>query len=453
MWMKNHLKIRVWLIIAVICCPLLMGCADSEDKTEQITQSGQELTGTLGLEPDFSYARIEQIPSIRIDQEGYRTDSRKNVFIVTTRELKKEFEVQTQKEQKTVLTGNLVLLRQDKKTNECLYIGDFSSFAEEGSYRIYQAETGYSYAFVIDDSIYLTIIDQLYQSLIKKTEQKTSQEIYKLSMLMLTEEVYPYVSVQKKNDNLEKQIERLCTYQDEETGAMPLLLEGADQTASLSATAEFAGLMAQYAGQVQQKDAQKAAEYLQRARKAYTYMEQYRDNVSTDSWYYAAAFLYKATGRQKYSYAIREYDLFPVQSRTISECDFTCMADLAYMMTTYKTDFKRCQERMKIYTDRASDISVHTQRENFYVADGTDKLSNQVLMDQIFTLSIVNHVLSGREYAAIQENYIHYLFGVNQMNCNRLLYDYTSDSSMEAIKEHDTELVKLYFILRGLHVK
>ena len=41
--------------------------------------------------------------------------------------------------------------------------------------------------------------------------------------------------------------------------------------------------------------------------------------------------------------------------------------------------------------------------------DGDDK---EILEDMII-LGIVNHVLSGQEYAGVQRNYVHYLSGVN----------------------------------------
>ena len=40
-------------------------------------------------------------------------------------------------------------------------------------------------------------------------------------------------------------------------------------------------------------------------------------------------------------------------------------------------------------------------------------LMPMLFLEDMLIMGVVNHILSGQEYAGVQKNYIHYLFGVN----------------------------------------
>ena len=79
----TELKTKVWLSLIVICCLLFSACAQTE---ETIVTVPPELVNqdTLEMEPDFSYAVMQQTPHILIDQMGYRSNDKKSVFVKGT---------------------------------------------------------------------------------------------------------------------------------------------------------------------------------------------------------------------------------------------------------------------------------------------------------------------------------------------------------------------------------
>jgi len=185
-------------------------------------------------------------------------------------------------------------------------------------------------------------------------------------------------------------------------------------TVSLSATAQMAGVFAQYVYLYKHTDDPAFInQCLLAAGKAYKYVEKYRDNTDTDAWYYAATQLYRATSQYKYRTAIAEYDTLPVESRSSTELGYTILADFTYLSTPYGTDYNRCAVLLDSYMDKAQSISVSSSRENFYVLEEITSMSDKEILEDMFIMGVVNYVLSGQEYAGVQKNYIHYLSGVN----------------------------------------
>ena len=66
----------------------------------------------------------------------------------------------------------------------------------------------------------------------------------------------------------------------------------------------------------------------------------------------------------------------------------------------------------------------------------------------MIVLGVVNHVLSGQEYAGIQRNYIHYLAGVNAEAKNRLYEEIIAPDSQDG--EYITNIAKLMAILGNM---
>ena len=109
-----------------------------------------------------------------------------------------------------------------------------------------------------------------------------------------------------------------------------------------------------------------------------------------------------------------EYDTLPVESRSSTAQGYTILADFTYLSTPYGTDYTRCAVLLDSYLDKAQNISTNSSRENFYVLEDLDTMSDKEILEDMVILGVVNHVLSGQEYAGAQKNYIHYLSGVNE---------------------------------------
>ena len=441
------MKTKVWLSVCIVFCLILVSCNSPTGKQNLSTKSISQDADTLGLVPDFSYEIIPQTPHILIDKVGYLPDRKKAVFILGD-DLIQQFSVKDSKTGRVVYEGTLNKVGQTKSQNKSLYLGDFSAFTRTGTYEIYQENVGYSYSFKINKMVYQDVFTDLENEINTYTFTNVSSQSYVLANLMMTKEIYP--NAQDNVSFLKQQITSLLDQQDKTTGAVNLDITNENdlrETISLSATAEFAGVLAQYCYNYKEEDLIFAAECLRASQKAYSYMEKYRDNINTDSWYYAATQLYRITGYSKYKNAIKEYDSFPIESRTLSENNFTMLGDIAYLSTQYHTDFTRCQALMNEYLEKAQDISFHSSKENFYVLENIDTISEAELLDSMMLLGIVNYVLSGREYSGIQENYIHYFFGVNEDAINRLTEEYITKEEVHPLENDITKVSEFIFIL------
>ncbi len=448
---------KVWLFCVFICCCLCGGCADRQDQIAPVS-TVPSTQDTLEMEPDFSYAVIKQMPHIFVDQSGYRGKDKKVAFFYGD-EINEAFEVRENGTDKVVYTGALAKVKEME--GKILYTGVFTGFVQEGDYYIHHEQLGDSYDFTINDELYDKRYKELENKLLKEEYKDVGAQAYLLANYMFIHEMEPDKWINESY--IKAKLQTLLEAQDAKTGAFykeirekteveaglntlpgqggPVVLEEQQGTVSLSATAQMAGVFAQYVYLYKHTDDPAFTnQCLLAAGKAYKYVEKYRDNTDTDAWYYAATQLYRTTGQYKYRMAIAEYDTLPVESRSSTEQGYTILADFTYLSTPYGTDYNRCAVLLDSYMDKAQNISVSSSRENFYVLEEIASMSDREILEDMFVMGVVNYVLSGQEYAGVQKNYIHYLSGVNMemkdyMNGNILFEDETdSIDAANAVK-------------------
>lgn len=458
------MKTKVWLSLLIISSLLCTACANAEPVVEAEPQIPLE-QDTLGMVPDFSYAITPQIPHIYIDQMGYRTGDKKMAFFYGE-DLEETFEIRDNETEEVVYTGKLRKVKELEDKN--LYVGDFSSFAKEGSYTVCHSEIGDSYEVIVDDSIYDRQFLVLQKCVEEYTYTNVSDFTYILANLMFIQELFADARVDSAF--VEEKIGLLLNSQDAKSGAFfseifenpagvtePTQQAGVQQmgtetagTISLTATAQMSGLLAQYSVLYKDSNPAFAAQCLAASQKAYKYMEKYRGNTDTDAWYYAAVQLFRATGQYKYRNAINEYDALDSALKSSTNQGYTVLADFAYLSTTYGTDYARCTALLDQYMSKAQNISVNSSRENFYVLENIDTMSDDEILDAMMILGVANYVLSGQEFAGIQRNYIHYLSGVNMEAKNFLLEEMADSTSPEGI--NITNISKLLVIFGNMYV-
>lgn len=442
----------------------LCACAGASDRESDT--ANQEVYAsnviTLGLEPELDYEVPNLRPHILIDDEGYATGGKKVLF-VTGKNLNSAFSLINIDSGETIYEGNLSLVTENYSEKGDLYIGEFTEIYAPGEYRVFQSEVGYSYDFEIKDNIYKDLYRELYDCLQHISTDDNSENCYRVATLMFAHEIYPNAYTNKKY--LRSQIENLLLQQDEKTKNIYAhvqtqqsidkavgtsekdLKDGSEPEISLSATAEFAGVMANYYHDFYEDDTEFATLCLQAATQAYVSMVKYRDNVPTDAWYYAAASLYRATGNENYKNAISEYDSLNSRSRTASTLDYRMLADMAYLNTEYRADYTRCEEIMHEYKNRAMQIVDSTSRQSMYVREDAEDANEQDMLTDMMVLGIVDYVLSGREYSSVQENYLHYFFGRNKDVINRLKEGGAGQDKEIRFTDSIQTLSKLIYIL------
>lgn len=410
------MKKRVWLFCIFISGLVCSSCAVAQEPAEPVSKVPLE-QDTLEMEPDFSYVVPVQLPHVLIDRSGYQSGDKKVAFFYG-KDLEETFEIRDERTEEVVYSGTL---RQVKETDgRMLYTGMFTDFSVAGTYYIHQDQVGDSYSFSIGASIYNQKYKKLESTLLKEKFTMVSDQAYLLANYMFVDEMFS--KTWTNMSYIRAKMEMLLYSQDTATGAFyseimeePVDAGMNDGTISLSTTAQMAGVLAQYVYLYREtEDPVFINKCLQASQKAYRYMEKYRDNTDTDTWYYAATQLYRLTRQYKYRNAIIEYDTLPVESRSSTMYGYTILADFAYLSTPYGTDYNRCELLLDYYLDKAQSISMQSSREHFYVLPDIDAMNDKDILDDMVILGIVNHVLSGQEYAGIQKNYIHYLSGTNK---------------------------------------
>ncbi len=431
---------RVWLIISIVIIALLNGCGF--DYTGAVSEEEVYIT-KLNYTPDFNYIKVPQTPSLITDRLGYEPAGKKVVFLRTDN-TDADYSIIDMSTNEVVYEG--IMTKMDITGNESthLYTGDFSDFSTEGTYRILQEDVGYSYPFDIKKNIYKNLNMDIYNRVATAKYTKTSDLIYVLANLMMTKDIYSDSYINETF--IRNSIERLLKSQDAGTGAVYDLLtvsEELDGEESLTSTAEFAGVMAQFYQLHKEEPDELVLASLQAALRAYQYMDSYRDNVSADSYYYASAAMYRATGQIKYRNAIALYDQMEHEAKQLSQYDFVMLADVAYLKSEYKVDYNRCEQIMTDYLNDMVRLSALTDKQHFYVQSNIDELSENDIICNMMKLGLVGYVVSGHEYASIQGNYIHYLLGVNG-NKRDYMLEGMGDTP---IGENILELSRLIFVL------
>ncbi len=460
---------RTWVITTLILAALT-ACSLPADQSMTADMPAAEPVAdiaTLGYEPVFTYDYSEQRPAIITDRIGYTPTGKKVIYIEGT-DPARDYKIIDNATEEVVYEGKLHRITEadekDTATPEkSIYIGDFTELTGEGTYRAFQEDVGYSYEFSIGRDNYHALYNEAYKTITEAEYIQTSALIYTLSNLMLTHEIY--ANAPAEDSFIRGGIEELLSQQHPRTGAVYQDLQNTetlslieeelshpstatiqtDSMISLSSTAELAGVLAQYYVNYFETDQALAVQSLRAAGKAYNYIDRFREGVKSDSYYFAASELYRATGQYRYRKAIADYDLIPEQSRTVSDYDYTMLADVAYLSSEYKTDYVRCEELMSRYRDRASAISGSSSKQTFYVQADIERISEDELLHNMMTLGLVSYILSGREYASVQSNYLHYMFGINKDMINYYTEPYTEGG--QPLGKDIIRLSKLIFIL------
>lgn len=426
------MKIKVWLSILFIV-GTMTGCAFSFQNNISSDKSNE----TLGLTPDFSYTVTTQVPNILVNQVGYLVEDSK-IAILQGKNLSTDFVIYNAENQQEEYRGILkagkleisdsTVKEADESDKKEIYLADFSKLKKEGTYYIYHSELGYSYEFEIGTTVYDKIEKEVL-SMIQEEVKDTSLMCYQLSALLLTRELYPeYILDANFLDQLCKEkIEYLLKAQDTVTGVIYAnisdveKIKDLDQTQkqqyiSLAATAEFAGTMAIYAYQMRDVDWNVYHQCYQAAEKAYRTIQNSLDNVGYDAGYFAAAHLYRLTGRGKYLQAVNQYIGMKEEQKSYTEYDFSLFADYAYITFRYGVNLESSENVMKKLMARAEEISLSGGRQNYYVSNRREYNDIDGKLSDMGNLALVNFIITNHEYTQLQKNYRDYFMGRNPQN-------------------------------------
>lgn len=409
------MRIKVWLSI-LLCIGMLAGCSFPLDSW---SLSEDREKNTLGLTPDFSYSVEQQTPNILINQLGYRPEDSK-VAILQGRELSPAYYVYHTATDTLVFTGSLkeaglAAYGEDAKEagqENRLYTADFSDLEEEGSYYLFHEELGYSDPFLIENDIYLPLESHILEQLAEENRD-TSGLCYQLAGMLMTQELYgeQIQEIERFHQILEEKIQLLMRARNQETGGVYETIEGTN--ISLAATAEFAGVMAMYAGSLKGRNENLAVDYQRLAEEAYGSIRNSLDNVSYDAGYFAVTQLFKQTGKKQYAQAISQYLSMKEEQKSYTRYDFSLFGDFAYLSCSYGVNLEWSRQLMNKVMKQAENISLTSSRDNYYLSHNREHYQVDGILRDMSVMALVNYIIPNHEYTTLQKNYLDYLLGRN----------------------------------------
>ena len=455
------MKKRVYQIINIIfLISLLTGCGPKPVSEFMIEEQQQD--------SEFDYEKPKSIPNVLVDQVGYETDSTK-VAVFRGENLSKMFEVIEASSGETVYTGEIISNGYNDTLDEFTSYGSFTELRKNGTYYIQTAIIGQSYPFVIGDKLYDELIPQISKNiyynrcgididpeyakdpyvhkachteklLTPDTEEKIDvvggwhtadgqeKDVSKGCMvaanLLLAYEFYPDILTDDSGlpesgnqipdilDEVRHEIEWLLKLQNSNTGGVYSGVDNDQQLreVTLSATAEFAGVMAQFYQSEKEFDQAFATQCLRASEKAWNYIEENTDrqNIAyTKEQYYAAAQLYKVTGNAIYHNFIKQYHT--LEKIDVKDEDNQLYGDIAYLTTTKKVDSKLCSTIMNRWMNKVERIVKDSKQSPYFVTG--DKDTN--MLNNMLCLAMIDHVITNHEYVTVLENHLHYFLGRN----------------------------------------
>ena len=161
---------------------------------------------------------------------------------------------------------------------------------------------------------------------------------------------------------------------------------------------------------------------------------------TADETYWAAAELYKLTGKSEYA-AVIEDCMKQGEPRGFGKTAVGYYGSLAYLTTTYKTNVDRCTELMEQLFDDAIEIIEQSSADGYKISheDKYQETDAELMLQNARLLTLMNIISKSKDYVLGVENHLDYLCGRNP---------YQTCYFKEGTEMYETE--SYIFILSGL---
>ena len=464
------MRTKVWLSI-LLCISMLAGCSFPANNSLELLENGDK--DGQGLTSDSSHGVKLQADDILVNQLGYQPEDNK-IAILQGSDLNSAFYIYDAVTDEAVMAGilkeaGLTAYQTDgkkSKEEDALYLADFSGLEEEGYYYLFQKDLGYSDAFWIKADIYTSLEAYILEELAAENRD-TSSLCYQLAGMLLALELYPD-QIQEPEELqriLAEKTALLSQAQNQETGGVYEAIAEAPEPSSekansgepkgdegtlaisLAATAEFAGVMAMYAGYLRSIDRVLADQYGRMAEKAYTSIQNSLDNVSYDAGYFAVAQLFKQTGKNKYAQTLGQYLSMREEQKSYTEYDFSLFGDYAYLSCNYSVNLEWSRQLMNKVMKQAENISLTSSREHYYISRQREHYEVDGILRDAAVMALVNYIITNHEYSTLQKNYLDYLLGRNPESCCLVEGFGTRNRPRQQEEMVDKENAALFYLL------
>lgn len=421
------------MLISVLLVLQLFGCGYETEESEiqnadtiQKTSEEQMIYDETEVEQSVQIEKPVLKPQVLVDQIGYqKEDAKKAIFL--GEDLADTFSVVEADTKEVIYTGSVREKGYDELTHSYVSIGEFSEVEKEGDYYIEIDPIGQSYCFSIGKYSYEDRYESVYKELLEKDlfqECADNKEIADtVTSILFTYEFYEKANTSDKNAKSEKLpplleaarigCELMLNSQDNNTGSVGARIGDTEsEDADYEVTYRFAAALAQFSYLCKEFDTALSKQYVNAAEKAYAYAK--KSSEEEDVGYYAATQLYKATGLTGYHNQIKKYAK-EIDHESVSVNDVSrehIYGDIVYLTTNAKVDAQICTVFMDELLERAKTLAAYTEKD-YYLVCADDKRNIEVLLNNMFVLAVVDHVIVSHEYLVILKEQLHYLSGRN----------------------------------------
>lgn len=434
--MKRKIEKTLRGLVAVLVATSLWGCSPYIEGSQTdntgvfpVVDKTQE-DGITGMEsePVIDYTAGKQLPGVLVAQVGYSGAGDK-VAIFQGSRLPQEYHIYEKESGKKVYTGEIEVSENKQQNRGLVGYGDFSSFQIEGEYYIECDYIGRSYTFQIKEALYTGLMEELLKTLDNRPILQEQQgrtvgdaeiilQCRELCGILLAVELFPNSQLNKVNglenktpDVLEyvaEQISALTAYQDGETGGVG------------KASAWYCATLTKFSYSYQKYDSTFATKCLQAADKAWKYIDANTDTVQEAERFMAATELYRATGKYRYHTVAKELGkkLLPdIYDEALT------YGGITYISTKWNLDKNICNIFIKDLMAQAENISL-TSKEAAYLSTALlTRAESQKFFQHMLVMSVVDYVITNREYAYTIERHHLYLGGRNEEGNSFLNYE------------------------------
>ncbi len=407
---KSTVLILALMTIVSVC---LIGCSLKQgislSKKDTASENETDTPGSVSANESES----ENTGNLLVNQIGYESSARKLV-IIRNSQTDRVFEVVDAESGLVKLTGTILEKEYNEKSKEYTAYGDFSKLKDEGTYYI-QAGNAISDTFRISETIYQEMEEMQTKSL-QQDQSGISQDD---KAFIIADEVLTYTYYA----DLQKEAVNESEAGDSESQQIPDILQKAKkETESILTEQELSltsiAALTLFASEYRSFDVAYSKECLDAAIAGFAKQAEQSERV--DALYWAAAELYKETGKKEYQAVLNTVFEGDVPKGFGKEA-VGYYGTLAYLTTTYKTDVDICTELMEQLFDDAIAIIEDSSKDGYKVASQEDaypKENASQMLQNARLLTLMNIISKSTDYVLGVENHLDYLCGRNPYQIN-----------------------------------
>lgn len=409
--------------------------------------------------PEFLYDYVEMKPAVIVDICGYEIGSDKEA-VVTGKTLPTTFDVCDCESGDVVFHGMVRQIACTEDDEIITGICTFTDFDTEGKYYIWTDTCGKSYSFEIKEDIYSDLTKQAFAKLhsMRNTETEPiameNDSSIMLNVnggwntapdgrrdvttgcltaldLMMAYEYHPKAfsddfgieeSGNKIPDILDEirfETDWLMSMMNVKTGgvydSVSIFGEDTDSPVKVivkettKATAYACTALARFSYIYKKFDSDYCNKCMNAAGKAWKCLAANKDIVAPEQMYRAAVEMYRATGYGVYKSVIVDFNKAnagnPYSGR------ITMDAALSYLDTPRNIEVDHCTKLMSEFMSE-TEAKANMSRQSRYMVESADT-SDMDLLRNAVEFVMVDYIVASKEYATIEEDYLHYLCGRN----------------------------------------